>query len=85
MQAKALTDDRAAEKGMRHASWTFLSALRRKKRFFYFFACNPLKSPDSAKELQVNPKIFFLRLFAFAWFFLDRRMRKTQRVCSPVG
>jgi hypothetical protein len=32
--------------------------------FFYFFARNPLKSPDSAKGIQGNPS-------NFAWFYLD--------------
>ena len=27
-------------------------------RVFYFFCCNPLKSPDSAKEIQVNASNF---------------------------
>jgi hypothetical protein len=36
----------------------------RREKVFYFFACNPLKSPDSAKEMQANPS-------NFAWIYLD--------------
>jgi hypothetical protein len=32
--------------------------------FFNFFGCNPLKSPDSTKENQINPS-------NFACFYLD--------------
>jgi hypothetical protein len=30
------------------------------KDFFIWIRCNPLKSPDSAKEIQGNPSFFFL-------------------------
>ena len=32
--------------------------------FFYFFRCNPLKSPDSAKGIQGNAS-------DFPWIYLD--------------
>jgi hypothetical protein len=34
------------------------------ERFFYFFAHNPLKSPNSAKGIQGNASFF-------PWFYLD--------------
>jgi len=37
---------------------------REGKNFFIWIRCNPLKSPESAKEIQGNASVF-------AWFYLD--------------
>jgi hypothetical protein len=46
---------------MRNAAHKFKRSFQQKLsggRFFYFFLCNPLKSPDSTKEIQGNARIF---------------------------
>src|SRR6516225_3293885 len=43
---------------------TFCTQLETRVDFFYFFARNRLKSPDSDEQIQGNPSFF-------AWFCLD--------------
>jgi hypothetical protein len=43
---------------------TFCTQLETRVDFFYFFARNPLKSPDSDEQIQINPSYF-------AWIYLD--------------
>jgi hypothetical protein len=38
--------------------------MERRANFFIWIRCNPLKSPDSTKGIQGNPR-------SFAWFSLD--------------
>jgi hypothetical protein len=55
------------EKDRKIGSRLFAYNLQRelsRAQFFYFFSRNPLKSPDSTKEDQVNPS-------PFACFYLD--------------
>jgi hypothetical protein len=47
-----------------------LATAQQRKRFFIFFPRNPLKSPDSAKEIQGNASFFpwiYLVLLGFIW------------------
>jgi hypothetical protein len=47
-------------------------------QFFYFFPCNPLKSPDSTKEIQGNARIF-------PCFYLDLLAGNSPFGCGPWG
>ena len=47
-----------------------VARVKPEKKFFIFFRCNPLKSPDSAKGIQGNARIFpwfSLDSFGFSW------------------
>jgi hypothetical protein len=46
----------------------------RSKRLFYFFGHNLLKSPNSTKEIQLNPSFF-------PWFSLDLLARNSPDGC----
>jgi hypothetical protein len=50
------------------------------EEFFYFFARNPLKSPDSAKEIQRNAR-------TFPCFYLDSLASNSRLGCAkgPPG
>jgi hypothetical protein len=50
--------------GVECALETFCTQPETRVDFFYFFAHNPLKSPDSDEQIQGNPSFF-------AWFYLD--------------
>jgi hypothetical protein len=54
---------RLVEQGKEIDLRRFAHNLRRESDFFYFFARNPLKSPDSDEQIQGNPS-------NFAWFCL---------------
>jgi hypothetical protein len=49
---------------MKKAFETLCTQLETRLDFFYFFARNPLKSPDSDEQNQGNPR-------GFAWSYLD--------------
>jgi hypothetical protein len=55
---------RRSEEGGKQPPETFCGQLETRVDFFYFFARNPLKSPDSDEQIQGNPSYF-------AWFYLD--------------
>jgi hypothetical protein len=60
--AAAVVEKKENERSER--SETFCTQLETRVDFFYFFARNPLKSPDSDEQIQGNPSFF-------AWFYLD--------------
>ena len=63
-----------AKKGAKRAFETFCTQLETRVDFFYFFARNPLKSPDSDEQIQANPR-------KFAWFCLDLLGRISRHGC----
>jgi hypothetical protein len=58
-----LGDTHVGERRDVNASETFCTQPETMVEFFYFFARNPLKSPDSDEQNQGNPS-------NFAWFYL---------------
>jgi hypothetical protein len=44
----------------------------RREDFSIWIRRNPLKRPDSTKEIQGNPSYFFSDLFGFAWIFFPQ-------------
>jgi hypothetical protein len=63
----------------------FAHNLRREPGFSYFFAHNPLKSPDSGKSKEANDilLVFYFRLFAFICTGFARWLNPGPRVLSP--
>jgi hypothetical protein len=56
---------------------TTRAGFRGRGKFFIWIRCNPLKSPDPAKEKQGNPSFFvwfYLVFLAFIWIKLARRL-----------
>jgi hypothetical protein len=55
--------------------------------FFYFFRCNPLKTPDSAKQMQANPSyfgfIFLLFLASNSRWGCKGPSRRSARQATP--
>jgi hypothetical protein len=47
-----------------------------RKDFFIWIRCNPLISPDSAKEIQGNPSFFLWFFLNFLWIYLVRLRRR---------
>jgi hypothetical protein len=61
-----------------------LGSHRRPRIFFTWIRHNALKSPNSTKGIQGNARTFPF-LLGFAWFYLDRHMRKMQRAKTDGG
>jgi len=59
-----------------------VARVKPEKKFFIFFRCNPLKSPDSAKGIQGNARIFPLVFLGFIWICLAR-IRALVESASP--
>ena len=54
------------------------------KNFFIWIRRNPLKSPDSTKEIQGNPSYFPWIYLDLAWISLDEFAGHADRLASPV-
>jgi hypothetical protein len=61
----------AGSRKEKQPSETFCTQLETRVDFFYFFARNPLKSPDSDEQIQGNPS-------NLAWFYLDSLGRNSR-------
>jgi hypothetical protein len=54
------------------------------EEFFIWIRRNPLKSPDSTKEIQGNPSYFPWIHLDLAWISLDEFAGRADRLASPV-
>jgi hypothetical protein len=63
-------DERHA--GATRPAFTTRAGLRGPEKFFIWIHCNPLKSPDQAKEKQGNPSVFVWFYLVFLGFSLER-------------